>query len=148
MKTFLILSVFLFALSPFSLIAQDSSLPVSGVVFNDEHEDMELDEEETRVSGATVSLFLVGSEEPFATVLTDAQGAFSFDGMAPGDYLLQVTFPSGLMVRGETFAIVAGGEPQFFPIPVIDRISAPRFTNYTLVNPANTRGENVSPFAP
>lgn len=179
-KAILTLAASLLAVSPLSLSAQDSQAPVSGVVFNDENLNLELDDGDSRVSSATIALFEVGGKEPVLTtttggkepvvitapsgkepvmtavtgvdpvmtMITGVDGLFAFDGIAAGQYQLQVTYPSKLVARGEVFTVVAGGEPLFFPIPVIDGVSARRYMNFRLVNPANTRGDLVSPFAP
>ena len=147
-KAILTLAAALLALSPWSLSAQQAEPPISGGVFNDLDGDGRMGEGEPRVKGATVSLFRVGSSEPLATVVTAADGAFAFADVPAGEYQLQVTYPSGLVVKGEVLTVESDGGPQFVVVPVMTRISAPKFTNFTVVNPANTRGDLVSPFAP
>jgi hypothetical protein len=59
--------------------------------------------------GVTVSLLLAGSV--VQTTVTDANGEFQFTGLAPGDYVIQVTLPSGtisapaLVQPGQTTAL-------------------------------------------
>ena len=50
---------------------------------------------DTPESGVTVSLFTPGSTTPIATMVTGANGAYSFPGLAPGTYVVQEMTPSG-----------------------------------------------------
>lgn len=147
-KTAFILLAFLLAFSPLLVTAQESEPQISGVIFDDKDGDGVQGEGESAVEGAVIALFAVGSSEPAFTVTTGPDGSFSFDGVADGAFQIQITYPSGLVVMGEAFTVEPDGAPQVFTIPATSKVSAPRFTNFSVVNPANTQGENVSPFAP
>lgn len=54
------------------------------------------------ISGATVSLYVKGEEEPMDTVETDASGTFSFEKLLPDEYVLEVAADGYMNSRKET----------------------------------------------
>lgn len=121
---------------------------VSGVVYEDGNGNGVMDDGEVGVPGAKVVLLSFPDEEELDEVVTGPEGTYSFASVPPGEYQLQITFPSGLTVITDPFVVAAGSDGPFLAIPVVTGGTALRFTNLTLVNPANVRGREVSPFAP
>lgn len=78
---------------------------LSGVVFRDDNENGELDDEDTPAPGLPVAIFTgaTAAGEPMAEAITDANGSFLFTTLRPGTYTLQFTpFPTIEIVGGNT----------------------------------------------
>ena len=153
MKISWIMIVALMLLSP-GARAQDGSETtvaagsnaLSGVVFQDTSEDGIRDVGEIGVAGIIVDV--LDPEGNFlARVITDADGNYSFTGLAAGTYFLRFEFSLGNAVRSKGIDI-GGGAVVFSPIPVIGPDSNYSFLRLGLMNPANFKGKGVSPFAP
>ncbi|SIO38336.1 Cna protein B-type domain-containing protein [Singulisphaera sp. GP187] len=69
-------------------------LTLGDTVWNDANNDGKLDNGETGVPGATVTL-LDANGNPIATTTTDANGKYQFTDLVPGTYTVQVTPPPG-----------------------------------------------------
>lgn len=84
---------------------------VRGVVFNDWDQDGERDAEEPTLPGAEVTLFALNGEA-VAVIITDLDGAFRFDGIRPGGYVIVERDPLGYSTLGENeiAVIVRDGE--------------------------------------
>lgn len=85
---------------------------VAGVVFRDDDESGDFDPEfDTPAPGMTVHLYRGSSAagEPLATTVTDVAGAFSFDNLRPGQYLLELEpFETIEIVGGATRTVTVG----------------------------------------
>lgn len=69
----------------------DSS--IAGIVWRDTDNGADLDPTETRVAGATITLFRVnadGSKTALATQVTNSVGGYKFDGLTHGTYITEV----------------------------------------------------------
>jgi hypothetical protein len=77
--------------------AAPSPATISGTVFNDANDDGTQDNGETGLTGQTVTL--LSGTTVVATTTTGATGTYSFAGIAPGSYTVQVT-----KATGETFS--------------------------------------------
>lgn len=121
---------------------------VSGVVYEDANGNGIMDGGEKGVPGAKVTLLSFPDEEELQSLVSGPDGEYSFDVVPPGEYQLQITFPSGLTVITDPFVLAAGLDGPFLAIPIVNGVSIQRFSNLTLVNPANVRGREVSPFSP
>ena len=84
---------------------------VQGVVFNDWDQDGERDVEEPTLPDAEIILFALNGDG-IATVITDLDGAFRFDGVRAGGYVLTENDPLGYSTLGENemTVIVRDGE--------------------------------------
>ena len=109
--------------------------------------DPDSDDADDPVGQAKVTLVRLPEEDEVETVFTDSDGFFEFADVPTGDYILRIEYISGLRVTTTPFA-VSPDQGGYFEIPVVTRATAPRFTTLRVVNPANTRGPEVSPFAP
>ncbi|MCE5344071.1 MAG: carboxypeptidase regulatory-like domain-containing protein [Eubacteriales bacterium] len=56
---------------------------------------LDVDGTRTPQANVQVSLYASGEDDPLETVATDEQGVYRFDGLWPGEYVLEVTEPSG-----------------------------------------------------
>lgn len=126
--------------------APSSGQQLSGVVFEDENADGLMQEAEFAAVGVIVDL--LDAEGNFVVrVLTDDSGIYTFPGLAEGIYFLRFEFSPGFGVRSR--GIQVGSENYVFvPIPVIHPDSRYSFTRLQLTNPANFKGEEVSPYTP
>jgi hypothetical protein len=69
------------------------------------------------VENAEVTLYMDGSPQPLQSTVTDAQGVYRFDGLWPGNYVIEVVRPDNLVfVRPGDPAVTAQGS-------IISRIS-------------------------
>ncbi len=69
---------------------------IEGTVFEDANGSGVQDAGERGVSGAGVCVYVLGSSSPLDCATTDADGAYRFEGLRPGDYKVQLTsWPSG-----------------------------------------------------
>ena len=73
---------------------------VSGTVWDDEDNNGLLSAQEEGVSGAQITL-CTASGETIATVTTEEDGAFTFTGLAPGEYSIAVCLPEGMIFARE-----------------------------------------------
>jgi len=63
----------------------------------------------TPVESAEVMLYMEGSPQLLQTALTDAEGAYRFDGLWPGNYVIEVIRPDDLVfIRPNNPAVAAG----------------------------------------
>ncbi len=134
------------SLLPFSLTGQDSGATVGGIVFEDVNGNTDFDAADEPVEGVLISLVHLPDERVAGQTYSGEDGRFSFGAVAPGEYHMIVKYVSGLEIATVPFQV--SDDDLFFEIPVITRATLPRFTGLYLVNPANTRGPLVSPFAP
>ncbi|MAS96538.1 MAG: hypothetical protein CMO55_25395 [Verrucomicrobiales bacterium] len=146
MNSRVLLAVFAGVLFSVQGLAQEGV--VSGVVYEDENGNGVMDGGEKVVPGAKVVLFSFPEEEELETVTSGPDGSYTFGAVPPGEYQIQITFPSGITVITDPFVVAAGIDGPFLAIPVVTGGTIQRFSNLTLVNPANVRGREVSPFAP
>lgn len=80
---------------------------LSGNVFADLDEDCIRDANETGIAGVTIHL-VDQSGNILRTTLTDAQGRYTFDDLAPGTYGVMEVQPSGFFHGGQTVGSGAG----------------------------------------
>ncbi len=146
LKFFLIASVTLFFVANHAS-AQNSS--VEGVVYNDANSDGAADPGETVVEGTTVILIDAETGKEIATVVTGEDGSYAFEGLTAGTFFVRFTYPSGLTVQSAPFSLDAG-QKLGFNAPVVTPTSGGATTspNLSVVNPASTRGDDVSAFTP
>lgn len=137
---------------PVAGLAQDSAPPatsgqsLSGVVFDDKNLDGLMQEAEFPAAGVIVDL--LDAEGNFVVrVITDDDGGYSFPGLAEGVYFLRFEFSPGFGVRSRGIELGAQ-DFVFVPIPVIREDSKYSFARLQLMNPANFKGEEVSPYSP
>lgn len=80
-------------------ITIDAGLYKPGVigdrVWDDSNEDGVQDAGEPGLPGVTVNLYQVGNPTPVATDVTDGNGIYGFDNLAPGQYYVEVVNPPG-----------------------------------------------------
>ncbi|HET9795657.1 MAG TPA: SdrD B-like domain-containing protein [Thermoanaerobaculia bacterium] len=98
----------------------NAALPgsISGTKFNDANGNGLLDSGEAGVAGVTINLFVsadAASHSPIATTVTDANGGFTFAGVAAGSYFLREDLPNGYRQTtpagdGDLFVSVAPGQ--------------------------------------
>lgn len=74
---------------------------ISGTVFVDDDEDCVFDPGELPIAGVTITL-LDESGAVVATTLTDANGNYTFNGLAPGRYTVRQTQPDGYFQGGQS----------------------------------------------
>jgi hypothetical protein len=111
---------------------------IAGTAFIDGNSDDTLDPNDAYLPGATVELFQAGNPTPIATQVTDADGGYVFQGLAPGSYVITETPPANYQVTGtqvlaqvQPGSSVAGNQIQV-TIPAV-----PAWVNYNGVNPGN-----------
>jgi len=120
---------------------------LSGQVFDDDDGDAVKDDDEPGAGGIIVEL-LDADANFVARVTTDENGVYRFAGLEPDTvYFLRFEFTVGFGVRSRGIQ-VAGAENVFTPVPVIRPDSRYSFVRLNLINPANFKGEEVSPFRP
>ena len=85
----------------------DSTFTVADRIWNDENGDGLLDATEPGIGGVTVDL-VDSSGNVVASVTTSADGSFSFEGIAEGDYVIQISDNSGEL-NGLTETTGTGG---------------------------------------
>ena len=73
---------------------------LSGVIWEDRNADSARGGEETGLGGTSVHLMNGAGRTILMSAQTDEQGAFSFDGLMPGDYVLRVDAPDGYVFSG------------------------------------------------
>ena len=76
------------------------SASVNGTVWDDVNDDGVIDAGENGLEGVTVNLYENDGVTLVASTTTASNGHYSFDGLAPGDYIVDVddaTLPSGLL---------------------------------------------------
>ena len=79
--------------------AEAQPASIRGYVYQDDSNDGVRDPGETGIAGVSVRLVPVDTISPQSelTVTTDADGAYSFEGLAPGEYeIIEVSQPAGL----------------------------------------------------
>lgn len=101
--------------------AQQAALcSISGVVFHDPNTDNAQQPGETGLGNWTVSLFRWNGSSYVATgltTLTDANGNYKFDNMAPGLYQVRETQEAGYLSVGATGGTVSGPTPAVVDNP-------------------------------
>src|SRR5262245_61750868 len=80
---------------------------ISGRVHADEHEDCDFDDPEILLSGVRIDL-LDGAGNFIRFTLTDVNGEYRFDGLAPGVYQIREHQPTGYYDGGERVGSVGG----------------------------------------
>jgi len=110
----------------FVLMAQPATL--TGIVFLDANGDGTLDNGETGIAGASVSLVpsVKGGTAP-AAVTTGADGSYTITGIAPGSYTLSVTKTGFTTNASPTLTFVAG-DAQTRNVPLIVAVIPPNGT--------------------
>lgn len=68
---------------------------ICGYKFGDVDYDGVWDENESGLSGWTIALYMVGSDTPVATTVTDTDGSYGFDGLLPGEYYVAEQMQDG-----------------------------------------------------
>ncbi|MDF1824419.1 MAG: carboxypeptidase-like regulatory domain-containing protein [Verrucomicrobiales bacterium] len=131
-----------------ALQAQDGIGSVSGTVFDDTDATAGLSGDDAPVQGAKVILIKLPGKEEVQVLLTGEDGTFNFGNVPFGEYEIRIEYISGLVVSTESFVVNGDTSAPEFQIPVITEASAPLYTTLRVVNPANTRGDEVSTFAP
>lgn len=117
---------------------EDGTISISGIVFRDSNGNGEQDEGELVTEGAKVSLLDAESGLAIATAETDEKGLYAFDGVQPGKYPLEITFPSGDKIVTEPYEPTVGGGGAFLAVAVPQEKGGPKFADASMVNPANT----------
>lgn len=146
MKKFLLLAILpCFFLA--SLANAQGVGSVSGVVADQSQATSE-DDPGVPVSGAKVTLIKLPDNEEVEVILTGDDGTFNFGDVPFGEYEIHIEYPSGLSVSTASFVVNGDNTAPEFSIPVITEASAPLYSNLRVVNPASTRGPEVSTFAP
>jgi SdrD B-like domain len=100
------------------------------------------------VPGAKVSLQRVPGNEEVAEAIADEEGNVTFNDVPPGEYIMVITYAGGISITTNQFVVEPNGAAYAFAIPVLDATTIPTFAVLQVVNPANTRGPGISPFAP
>jgi hypothetical protein len=73
---------------------------IAGTAFVDLNHDGKLGTNDVYLPNATVQLFKPGQCSPISTTKTDSYGAYKFDGLAPGDYIVKEIPPCGYSSSG------------------------------------------------
>lgn len=77
---------------------------VSGTVFVDDDRDAALDAGEAGIGGVTIRVYLADDlSTPALTTVTAADGSYTFPGLAPGEYVLEVADAPRELVAGGDF---------------------------------------------
>ncbi len=145
LKVILLATAFVFAAD--YAMAQGT---IDGVVFNDADGNGVADPGELVEPGVSVSL-VDAAGNVIATVVTDANGAYSFTGVNQGTFRLRFTYPTTPPLTVQTNPFPFDGTGTYnFNAPVVSRTTDFNTTspNLSVVNPAGTRGPGVSPFKP
>ncbi len=153
------LKMFAFAaLAGFGLQCAASAAQITGVVYVDSNQNGQQDEDEGPYAGATVKLYSVDSEGNLQLVATlpstGADGVYTFDGVAPGQYVLEFVFPTtGVVVQTIPITVEEDGSVVQIPaVPAIEptvtytfqQLQALGLNNPSVVNEDDT----ISPFVP
>ena len=105
---------------------------VSGSLWVDGNANGVMDEGEPRLTGVEVALMNGSGRNILTTVTSDADGAFSFDAVRPGSYMLRVSAPDGYVFSGA----MAGS-----PLPVDSERDGRVYTRaFTLLGGARVEG--------
>lgn len=75
---------------------RNASGSISGAVFDDVNGNANADPGEAAIAGAAIGLDRNGDGAADVTVVTDANGQFSFSGLVAGDYRVLFTVPTGM----------------------------------------------------
>ncbi|WP_157767776.1 SdrD B-like domain-containing protein [Actinosynnema pretiosum] len=68
---------------------------LTGTAWVDADSDGVIDDDEPGRLGSVAVVLLRSDETPVASTTTDGSGAYGFDGVAPGDYVVRATLPAG-----------------------------------------------------
>lgn len=132
-----------------SLPAQaQSGSTVTMTVYRDANTSGSRDEGDGVVPGAKVSLQRVPGNEEVAVAEADEEGNVVFEDVPPGDYVMVITYAGGISITTNRFVVEPGGVDYAFAMPVLDSTTIPTFAVMQVVNPASTKGPDVSPFGP
>lgn len=150
----------LFVLAPGVQKAEAAS--ISGNVFEDSDADAERTDEEGGSEGQTVKLYALedGDWVLKAEVMTDADGNYSFPGLPLGNYRVEFSFTSGVVVTTNSISLTTE-MPDFVQtaIPALPQNYQRVYNSFqspqpsvlnalNLRNPANLTGPEISRFAP
>lgn len=105
---------------------------ISGYIWEDSDANSERDEEEPSLAGVEVHLTKGASRTLAASAVTDENGAFSFEGVQPGDYVLRVDAPEAYVFSGAA----QGGPLQLAEVREGRGYSAP----FTMLGGAHAEG--------
>jgi len=126
--------------------AAEGGSVLEGMLFEDEDADGLRSDSELGVEGIIVDL--LDEDGNFVVrVLTDENGVYRFEGLEPGVNFLRFEFEPDFAVRSEGIE-VGEGETVFASIPVLTPEADYSFIRLNLINPANFKGREVSPFQP
>lgn len=75
-----------------------------GVAFDDDNADGAKGEGEAALKGVTVSLKPRGTQDDGAKSVSDADGRFSVTGLRPGEYMLEIGLPDGMIFAADIAA--------------------------------------------
>ena len=105
---------------------------ISGVIWEDQDADCIPADAESPVAGVQVSLMNGAGRMVIATVQTDENGCFTFDGVRPDDYRLRVDAPEGY---------VFSGAMEGSPLPMLEQRDARAYSApFTLLGGVNVGG--------
>jgi hypothetical protein len=109
---------------------------ITGTAFVDNSNSGQLDLTNPYLAGATVQLFQAGSTSPLGTATTGADGRYEFYNLAPGDYVVTETPPSGYQATGTQ--VLSQFEPASAAGTNSIRVTVPAssvFVNYNGIAP-------------
>ena len=141
-----------------------NTVTVSGIIYQDSNGNRIADGKDKMAEGAKVSLMVYPAEDgkELNNSTTNDAGQYSFENVAAGTYQLLITYPTGLTVLTRPFVVKPADGDLYLAFPLVDRVSAARFTNLRIVNPgqklfsidfkktkdAEPPAASISPFAP
>ncbi len=133
--------------SSFSAQAQTGS-SISLNVYRDANSSGGRDADDAGVPGVKVTLKKVGGDEEEYDAEADEEGNVFFNDVPPGEYVMVITYEDGISIATNQFLVEPNGGNYVFAIPAPDSTSVPTFAVLQAMNPASTKGPDVSPFGP
>jgi uncharacterized repeat protein (TIGR01451 family) len=124
------------ASSPNNNFAEIATSSLAGIVYLDQNHNGVNDVGDSALSGVTLELIPTGSTTPIMTTHTDANGAYSFAGVPPGNYFIREPVQPAGTINGVTTAGTTGhggnagtGTPSTTPISAVAGIVLPPGVN-------------------
>lgn len=124
-----------------------STITVSGFIYHDRNKNNTFDGKEKPADNVKISLAAYPAKKGkiISSISTNAQGEYQFSDVKAGTYQFLITYPSQLTVLTKSFKIDPAKGDLTLSFPIVDRVSALRFTHLRVVNPASIPGGWTKP---